>query len=428
MVASTHDEAPMSDPLHDPRGFLTELFRRAVAVADPMEVVPLHLPERPKGRTLVIGAGKASARMAEAVESVWGPCEGLVLTRYGYGRPTQGIEIAEAAHPVPDAAGEAATARLLTMVSGLGEDDLVLALISGGGSALLSAPAEGMTLADEQALNAALLASGAPIGKMNVVRKHVSRVKGGQLAAACHPAKVLTLLISDVPGDDPAEIASGPTVGETTTQADALAILEKYKVDAPEAVFRALEAGSGVLRPDDPRLANTEARIIAAPSQSLGVAAEVAEAEGIEVRILGDALEGEARDLAAEQARLAVSLRGGARPVLLLSGGECTVTRRGDGIGGPNAEFTLAAALALNGAEGIHVLACDTDGVDGAAEVAGACARPDTLAKARAKGVDPEAALARNDAHGFFGAIGEQVVTGPTLTNVNDFRAILILP
>jgi hydroxypyruvate reductase len=429
MVAPTDDEVtPMTDPATDPRAFLTALFRRAVEVADPMEVVPLHLPERAKGRTLVIGAGKASARMAEAVESAWGLCEGLVLTRYGYGRPTQGIEIAEAAHPVPDAAGEAATARLLTMVSGLGKDDLVLALISGGGSALLSAPAEGMTLADEQALNAALLASGAPIGKMNVVRKHVSRVKGGQLAAACHPARVLTLLISDVPGDDPAEIASGPTVAETSTQTDALAILEKYAVEAPEAVRRALERGSGVVRPGDPRLANTETRVIAAPSQSLAAAAELAEAAGVEVRILGDALEGEAREVAAEQARMALGLRGGARPVLLLSGGECTVTRRGDGVGGPNAEFTLAAALALEGAAGIHVLACDTDGVDGAAEVAGAYAGPETLARARAAGIDPAGALARNDAHSFFGAIGQQVVTGPTLTNVNDFRAVLVLP
>ena len=414
--------------LIDPRGLLEALFRRAVAVADPMQVVPAHLPDRPEGRTLVIGAGKASARMAEAVESVWGPSEGLVLTRYGYGRPCEGIEIAEAAHPVPDEAGEKATARLLEMVAGLGPQDLVLALISGGGSALLSAPAEGMTLADEQALNAALLASGAPIGKMNVVRKHVSRVKGGQLAAACYPARILSLLISDVPGDDPAEIASGPTVGETSTVEDALAIIERYSVAAPDAVMAALQRGSGVIAPDDPRLALAETRVIAAPSQSLAAAASEAKKLGIDVRMLGDALEGEARDLGAEQARLAIPLRGTGRPILLLSGGECTVTRRGNGMGGPNAEFVLSAALALDGAEGIHVLACDTDGVDGAAEVAGAYAGPQTLELARAHGVDAGEALARNDAHSFFGKIGAQVVTGPTLTNVNDFRAVLILP
>ena len=414
--------------LSDPRALLEALFRRAVDVADPMQVVPGFLPERPAGRTLVIGAGKASARMAEAVESAWGPCEGLVLTRYGYGRPCKGIEIAEAAHPVPDEAGERATARLLEMVSDLGPQDLVLALISGGGSALLSAPAEGMTLADEQALNAALLASGAPIGQMNVVRKHVSRVKGGQLAAACYPARVLTLLISDVPGDDPAEIASGPTVGETSTLKDALAIIERYSVDVPEAVRAALGRGSGVVSPEDSRLSTAETRVISAPSQSLAAAAEMAEALGIEVRILGDALEGEARDLGAEQARLAMSLRGSERPVLLLSGGECTVTRRGDGVGGPNAEFVLSHALTLDGAEGIHVLACDTDGVDGAAEVAGAYAGPETLKQAREKGLDPEEALARNDAHTFFGEAGSQVVTGPTLTNVNDFRAVLVFP
>lgn len=414
--------------LSDPRAFLEALFRRAVDVADPMQVVPAHLPERPQGRTLVIGAGKASARMAEAVESVWGPCEGLVLTRYGYGRPCKGIEIAEAAHPVPDEAGERATARLLDMVGGLGPADLVLALISGGGSALLSAPAEGMTLADEQALNAALLASGAPIGKMNVVRKHVSRVKGGQLAAACYPARVLSLLISDVPGDDPAEIASGPTVGETSTVEDALAIIERYSVDAPKAVLAALARGSGVVSPADSKLSTADTRVIAAPSQSLSAAADEAGKLGIEVRMLGDALEGEARDLGAEQARLAMSLRGAQKPVLLLSGGECTVTRRGDGVGGPNAEFVLSSALTLNGAKRIHVLACDTDGVDGAAEVAGAYAGPETLAVAQERGVDAGEALARNDAHTFFNTVGSQIVTGPTLTNVNDFRAVLILP
>lgn len=416
----------------DPSCFLTGLFGLAVKAADPMRVVAAHLPERPKGRLLVIGAGKASARMAEAVEAHYGPCEGFVITRYGYARDCKGIEIAEAAHPVPDAAGVAATRRLLDLVSGLGPDDLVLALISGGGSALLCAPAKGLTLDDKMAINRALLASGAPIGQMNVVRKHLSVVKGGRLAAACHPARLLTLLISDVPGDDPGQIASGPTVGETSTPADVQAILQSYAIDLPPAVRAVLERPSTVISPDDPRLAMAETRIIAAPSQSLAAAAEAAETAGCEVRILGDALEGEARDLGAAQAELALSLvdhvRASGKPLLLLSGGECTVTRRGDGVGGPNAEFALSAALTLNGHPDIHVLACDTDGVDGAAEVAGACAGPQTLAKARQLGIDPNASLTRNDAHRFFEAVNDQVVTGPTLTNVNDFRAILILP
>lgn len=414
------------------RAFLTDLFARAVAAADPLRVVPAHLPERPRGRLVVIGAGKASARMAEAVEARYGPCEGLVITRYGHARPCRGIEIVEAAHPVPDAAGVAATGRILRLVAGLGPDDLVLALISGGGSALLCAPREGLTLHDKMAVNRALLASGAPIGQINVVRKHLSRVKGGQLAAACHPARVLALLISDVPGDDPALIASGPTVGEASTPAAAQAILDRFGIAVPPAVRKVLAGPPSVVPPDDPRLARAETRIIAAPAQSLRAAAEAAAAAGCALRMLGDALEGEARELGAAQARLALSARAAAeaagRPLLLLSGGECTVTRRGDGIGGPNAEFVLAAALALDGQPGIHVLACDTDGVDGAAEVAGAIAGPDTLARARRLGLDPLRALARNDAHRFFAALGDQIVTGPTLTNVNDFRAILVMP
>jgi len=331
---------------------------------------------------------------------------------------------------------------MLDLVAGLGPEDLALALISGGGSALLCAPAEGLTLDDKIAINAALLASGAPIGEINVVRKHLSRVKGGRLAAACHPARLLTLLISDVPGDDPAGIASGPTVGETSTPTDALAILKHYRIAPPDAaplaattlgaVMNVLRGPSDVVVPGDPRLATAETRIIAAPSQSLAAAADMARAAGVAVRMLGDAIEGEARALGAAQARLALSLRAevaaSARPLLLLSGGECTVTRRGNGIGGPNAEFALAAAMALNGAPGIHVLACDTDGVDGAAEIAGAYAGPECLTLALAKGRDPAKALAQNDAHSFFGAIGGQVVTGPTLTNVNDFRALLIQP
>ena len=420
------------DPIRSPAAFLRALFDRAVAVADPMRVVPAHLPARPAGRCVVIGAGKASARMAEAVESVWGPCEGLVITRDGYARPCAGIEIVEASHPFPDARGAAATDRMLALLSGLGEGDTVVALVSGGASALLVAPAQGVTLEEKRAVNAALLASGAPIDRMNTVRKHLSRVKGGQLAAAAHPARMLALIISDVPGDDLAFIGSGPTVGDDTTAADARAVLNRWHVAVPDSVDAALARPTGVIPPGDARLGRVENRIIAAPTQSLHAAAGVAQAAGVAVRMLGNALEGEARDVAADQARQAMAirdtLRPGDAPVLLLSGGELTVTRRGDGIGGPNAEFCLALALALDGAAGIHALACDTDGVDGAAEVAGAIIDPDTLVRARAVGRDAAAALASNDAHSFFGAVGGQVVCGPTLTNVNDFRALLILP
>jgi glycerate 2-kinase len=378
----------------------------------------------------VIGAGKASARMAEAVEAAWGPCEGLVITRYGYGRPCAGIRIVEAAHPVPDAAGLAATAKMLALVAGLGADDFVLALVSGGASALLIQPAGAISLAEKQAVNAALLASGAPIVAMNTLRKHLSRVKGGQLAAAVYPARMLALMISDVPGDDPAFIGSGPTVGDRTTQQDARAILETWKIAVPPSVTAVLAGPSGVIAPDDTRLARVENRVIAAPAQSLAAAAELARAAGCEVRILGDAIEGEARAVAAAQAdaarRLRLAMKPGDAPILLLSGGELTVTRTGDGIGGPNAEFALALAIALDGTPGISAIACDTDGVDGAAEVAGAVVRPDTLARAAALGIDPGLALLRNDAHSFFAALGTQVITGPTLTNVNDFRAILI--
>lgn len=411
---------------------LRALFDRAVAVADPMQSLAAHLPPRPDGRVVVVGAGKASARMAEAVEDAWGPCEGLVITRYGYARPCRGIEIVEAAHPVPDATGEAATERMLSLLEGLGEADFVLALISGGASALLVAPAKGVTLAEKQALNSALLASGAPIGKMNVVRKHLSRVKGGQLAAAAYPARMLALLISDVPGDDPAMIGSGPTVGEGSTPAEAKAILERFGVKVSPSITAALDRPTGAVAPDDARLCRCENRIYAAPSQSLAAAAKLAADFDWRVEILGDAIEGEAREVAACMAAEAVkrqaSLRQGDAPVLLLSGGELTVTRRGEGMGGPNAEFCLALGLALDGAPGIHALACDTDGVDGSLEVAGAVIGPDMLERARMASIDAVDALARNDAHSFFGQTGGQVVTGPTLTNVNDFRAILIEP
>lgn len=409
--------------MQDPDSFLRRLFDRAVEVADPMQSLAAHLPPRPEGRLVVIGAGKASARMAEAVEAAYGPCEGLVITRYGYARPCEGIEIVEAAHPVPDQAGVDATRRMLALLDTCGEGDTVLALISGGGSALLCAPAEGITLNEKQALTDALLASGAPIGAINGIRKQISAVKGGKLAAAAHPAKMVALLISDVPGDNPSDIASGPTVGDTGTPARALEALDRWNVTPSPSITDYLSAGGNPLPPDDPRLSTVENVIYAAPSQSLAAAAEMAEAEGIEVQILGDAIEGEARDVAAEHADLARKAQGD-KPVLLLSGGELTVTRRGNGIGGPNAEYCLALAVALDGAPGIHALACDTDGVDGAAEFAGAVVSPDTLSKAP----DAADALAINDAHGFFGRIGDQVVTGPTLTNVNDFRAILVMP
>ena len=418
--------------MDDPNAFLRSLFDRAVEVADPMRSLAAALPEKPQGRLVVIGAGKASARMAEAVEAVYGPCEGLVITRYGYARPCQGIEIVEAAHPVPDQAGEAATARMLELVSGLGEGDMVLALISGGASALLVQPAGDISLTEKQALNAELLASGAPIGQMNVVRKHLSRVKGGQLAAAAYPARMLALLISDVPGDDPAMIGSGPTVGDASTPGDVQSILAQWGISVPPAVQAVLEGPRHVIAPGDPRLSRVENVIYAAPSQSLAAAAEMAHAQGVEVDILGDALEGEAREVAAAQAELALKRQAdmgkGDASLLLLSGGELTVTRRGNGIGGPNAEYALALALALGGATGIYAIACDTDGVDGAAEVAGAVIAPGTLNKAHRLGVNAKAALQINNAHGFFEALGDQVVTGPTLTNVNDFRAILIHP
>ena len=413
---------------YTPEKLLRSLFATAVETADPMLRIRDALPPKPNGRVLVIGPGKASARMAEAVEAIWGPCEGLVITRYGYARPCEGIEIVEAAHPVPDENGADATRRMLAMLRDLGPDDFVLTLISGGGSALLTDPSGDITHAEKQQINQSLLSSGAPIGQMNIIRKHLSNVKGGQLAAAAYPAQMLTLMISDVPRDDPASIASGPTVGDDSTPAQALAILNDYDIQIPRSVLAALSSSTGVISPDDQSLTRTENVIIAAPQQSLDAAAAMARAMGIEVRFLGDSLEGEARDLAVKQAKVALNIQAGltqdSAPVLLLSGGECTVTRTGNGIGGPNAEFALSAAITLDGAAGIYTIACDTDGVDGAAEVAGAFVGPDTLSKtAGAKDF-----LARNDAHSFFKAAGDQVVTGPTLTNVNDFRAILIEP
>jgi glycerate 2-kinase len=414
----------------DPETLLRSLFDIAVEVADPMQSLARFLPARPTGRVVVIGAGKASARMAEAVEAEWGPCEGLVITRYGYARPCQGIEIVEAAHPVPDQAGVAATQRMLALLDGVGEGDFVLALISGGASALLVAPVGDITLAEKQAVNQGLLASGAPIQQMNVVRKHLSRVKGGQLAAAAYPAEMLALMISDVPGDDMAMIGSGPTVGDASSAADAQAILDRWGIIVPASVSAALSKGSQVIMPGDPQLSRVTNTIYAAPKQSLDAVERYARSIGLQVIRLGNDLEGEARHVAQAHAKVALEeqsrLTAGDSPVLLLSGGELTVTRRGSGIGGPNAEYCLALALALDAAPGIWALACDTDGVDGADEVAGACIGPGTLSHAKTACIDPVNALATNDAHSFFKQAGGQIITGPTLTNVNDFRALLI--
>jgi glycerate-2-kinase len=414
-----------------PESLLRAMFDAAVAAADPMAVLADHLPRRPKGRTIVVGAGKASARMAEALEAAWdGPLEGLVITRYGHARPCRQIEIVEAAHPVPDEAGAEGARRILDMVRDLGEDDLVIALISGGGSALMTLPAGEITLAEKQAVNQALLASGAAIGEINVVRKHLSGIKGGRLAAAAWPARVIGLLISDVPGDDPAVVASGPTVGERAKPRDALEILERYAIEVPDSVRARLEGGEDCPAPDDERLSRTENRIIAAPQLSLEAAAGVARGAGVTPMILGDAIEGEAREVARVMAGIAFQVLRHAqplkRPCVLLSGGETTVTIRGKGKGGRNVEFLLALAIALGGAP-VHAIACDTDGVDGAEEVAGAVIGPDTLARAREAGLGPRAELRDNNGHGFFAALGDQVVTGPTLTNVNDFRALLIV-
>ena len=423
---------PALRPAPDHRPLLRSLFDAAIAAAQPARCLPPHLPPRPKGRTLVIGAGKASAAMARALEDHWdGPLQGLVITRYGYEVPCRRIQIVPAAHPVPDAAGLAATQGLLGLVGGLTADDLVIALISGGGSSLLVAPGEGLTLDDKRAVNAALLRSGASISEMNCVRRHLSAIKGGRLAAACHPAQVLTLLISDVPGDHPIDIASGPTVADPTTCADALAIVARYRIDLPEAARALLASGAGEsVKPGDPRLARIETRLITAPQIALEAAAQVARAAGFTPHILGDSLEGEARDLGKVMAGIARQVVAHGQPFqppcVLLSGGESTVTLRGTGRGGRNVEFLLALGVALDGAPGIHAVAGDTDGVDGVEEIAGAYLAPDSLQRAWDQGLRPKDALADNDGHGFFGALGDAVVTGPTMTNVNDFRAILI--
>ena len=421
----------------DPAALLRQLFDAAVASAQPALCVPPHLPDpaRVRGRLIVIGAGKASAAMAQAVEKHWpGPLAGLVVTRYGYGAPCERIEIVEAAHPVPDAAGLAAAQRLLALPETLAitADDLVLCLISGGGSALLPLPAGALTLEDKQAINRALLASGATISEMNTVRRHLSAIKGGRLAAAFHPARMLTLLLSDVPGDDPVDIASGPTVADPSTCADALEIVARHRIALPEAARRLLESGAGEsVKPGDPRLAANEVRMIAAPQMALEAAARVAEAAGLPAHLLGDAIEGEAREVGRVLAGLARQVAGRgqpfAAPCVLLSGGETTVTVRGPGRGGRNVECLLGFGVALGEHPHIHALMADTDGVDGREEIAGALWTPGTIARAAAAGLKPRAHLDDNDGHGFFQALGHSLVTGPTRTNVNDFRAILVV-
>lgn len=418
----------------EPRTILLDLFQAALAAADPARVLPGFLPAPPKGRTIVVGAGKAAASMAKAVEEHWdGPLEGLVVTRYDHAVACERIEIIEAAHPVPDAAGREAAGRILELASGLGPDDLLLCLISGGGSALLALPAEGLTLEDKQAISKELLRSGADISEMNCLRKHLSAIKGGRLAAAAHPAKVVSLLISDVPGDDPATIASGPTVPDPTSLVDAKAVLEKYGITPPPAISSHLrKPESESPKPGDKRLSTSTIEMISAPQASLEAAAEVARAAGITPVILGDAIEGEAREVAKVMTGMALQVvrhgQPAAAPCVLLSGGETTVTLRGKGRGGRNAEFLLALAVALNGQPGVHAFAGDTDGIDGTEDNAGALLFPDSIARAEQQGVSAKARLADNDGYGFFSALDDLVVTKPTLTNVNDFRAILILP
>jgi len=428
---------------------LRSLFDAAIAAAQPELCVPPHLPTRTEigsGRLIVIGAGKASAAMASALEDHYKNndpellqrIEGLVVTRYGYGVACSHIEIVEAAHPVPDAAGLAAATRMLELVQKLNETDLVISLISGGGSALLPLPASGLTLADKQQINRSLLESGATIVEMNCARRHLSAIKGGRLGAACYPARVLNLLMSDVPGDQPIDIASGPTVADPSTREDALAIIARYHLRLPDAARHWLDDdASESIKPDDPRMLRVQTRIIAAPQQSLEAAAALARRAGYGAHILGDAIEGEARDVGKVLASITTQIASRGQPFeapcVVLSGGETTVTLRdasgsdgSDGRGGRNVEFLLAFGIALGAQAGVYALAGDTDGVDGAEEIAGAYWQPDTLTRAQTAGLRPTISLDQHDAHGFFQALGQSIITGPTRTNVNDFRAILI--
>jgi glycerate 2-kinase len=411
----------------DPRGFLFRLFRDAIDAASPARCVPPHLPPRPKGRTVVVGAGKAAAAMAQAVEENWrSDLSGLVVTRYGHGVPCRWIEVVEAGHPMPDRAGLDAAERIIGLVQGLTPDDLALALISGGGSSLLTLPPEGIKLEDVQEVTRMLLASGAPISEINCVRKHLSAIKGGRLALAAQPATVVALVISDVPGDDPALVASGPTAADSTTSVLALEILEKYRIATPPAVRAWLsDPRSETPKPGDSRFARVENRVIMSSRVALAESARTAEAAGFAVHNLGD-VEGEARTVAATHAKLALQLRDSGKPCVILSGGETTVTVRGNGRGGRNSEYLLALAIALNGADSIHAIACDTDGIDGTEDNAGAIIGPGTLQRAGMLGSNAQMALAQNDSYGFFAALGDLVITSPTRTNVNDFRAILV--
>jgi glycerate 2-kinase len=414
------------------REIMRAMFDAAVAAALPAVSVPQFMPKPPKGRTIVVGTGKASAAMARAFDDHWNaPLEGLVVTRYGHAVACERIKIVEAAHPVPDEHGLQAARDILAMVQGLTSDDLVVALISGGGSSLLSLPADGISHEDKRAVNRALLASGAAIQDMNCVRKHLSRIKGGRLATAAFPARVESLVISDVPGDDLSAVASGPTVADPTSFADARAILKTYAIEVPASVLLHLQrAEDETPKPNDFRLANSATHLIGSPQTSLLAAAEVARAHGFTPMILGDSLEGEAREVGIMMAGMALQVQRFGQPLAppcaLISGGETTVTVRGTGIGGRNVEFLLSLARKLSGASGIHGLAADTDGIDGGADVAGAMIGPDTLHKSRALGLDAGAMLANNDAHCYFQRIGDQLITGPTLTNVNDLRVILI--
>jgi hydroxypyruvate reductase len=450
---ATANNAAMPSPHQQPREFLQQLYQAAVQRALPLHNTAACLPQPPSvksgGRTIVIGAGKAGGSMAQAVEALWpadAPLSGLVVTRYHHipprpqGLPVR-IEVVEAAHPVPDAAGLAAAERILAMVQGLSANDLVLCLISGGGSALLTLPADGLTLADKQRINQALLSSGANIAEMNCVRKHLSRIKGGRLAAACAPARVVTLTISDVPGDDPSIIASGPTVPDASTCADALAILQRYAIEVPPALHSALVSGAmETPKPGNAIFADHEVHMIATPQQSLQAAAEAARAAGIKAYILSDEMEGESREVGKVHAALARAVahkdQPFEKPCVILSGGETTVTMRPQpagadnsqrGRGGRAGEFCMGLALALQGQSGVYAIAADTDGIDGIEDNAGAFVAPDTLARARAQGMKLDQYLDRNDAYGYFEPLGDLVITGPTHTNVNDFRAILVL-
>jgi glycerate 2-kinase len=416
----------------EPKSFLTSIFKAAVAAADPELTVRSRLPAKPRGRTIVIGAGKGSAQMARALEKAWdAPLQGVVVTRYGYAAPCERIEVIEAAHPVPDEAGQTASKRLLEAVSGLTADDLVIALISGGGSALLPSPPDGLTLADEIAVNEALLASGAPISAMNAVRKHVSTIKGGRLAAAAYPARMVSLVVSDIPGDKPALVASGPTVPDESTREDALGFISAYGMRLPASVMAHLRSyAADAPRPDDPRFASNQVHVIASAAVSLEAVIAEAGKYGIEAVILSDSVEGEAREVGSVHAAIAREVatrdRPFRKPVLILSGGETTVTLRAKGKGGRNSEFLLSFAIGIQGLDGIDALAADTDGIDGSENNAGAFADGTTVARMRAVGTDAKAMLAGNNAWSAFDSVGDLFVTGPTGTNVNDLRAILV--